>query len=155
MKNFTNKYIKVTLVIISINFLTFCSNNNNNKLNKTIKMEHLTKETFKNKVFNYETNTEWKFEGELPCIIDFYADWCAPCKMIAPILEELSIEYKGKVNFYKVNTEEEEELSSVFGIKSIPSILFCPKTGQPQMSMGAMPKQSLVDAINDILLEKK
>ena len=115
-------------------------------------MEHLTKESFLQKIFNYETNKEWKFEGELPCIIDFYADWCGPCKMISPILEELSIEYKDKINIYKVNTEIEQELAAIFGIKSIPSILFCPKEGQPQMAMGALPKNSFINAINDVLL---
>ena len=89
-------------------------------------IEHLTKETFMTKVFNYETNKEWKFEGEKPCIIDFYADWCGPCKMVAPILEELSKDYEGKMDIYKVNTEEEQELASVFGIRSIPSFLFVP-----------------------------
>ena len=113
--------------------------------------EHLTAETFKTKVFNYEENKEWKFEGEKPCVIDFYADWCGPCKVVAPILEELSEEYDGKLNIYKVNTEQERELSSVFGIQSIPSILFVPKEGQPQMAMGALPKDSLTKAFKDVL----
>lgn len=117
-------------------------------------MEHLTKESFKEKVFDYEKEKEWKFKGELPCIIDFYADWCGPCKMVAPVLEELSKDYAGKVDIYKVDTESEQELASVFGIRSIPSILFVPKEGQPQMSMGAMPKQSFVQAIDEILLPK-
>lgn len=115
-------------------------------------MEHLTKETFLSKVFNYEQNQEWKFEGELPCLIDFYADWCGPCKMVAPILEELSKEFDGKINIYKVNTEEEQELAAAFGIQSIPSMLFCPKDGKPQMAMGALPKQAMTDAINEVLL---
>jgi thioredoxin 1 len=115
-------------------------------------MEHLTKSTFLEKVFNYEANQEWKFEGELPCLIDFYADWCGPCKMVAPILEELAVEFKGKINIYKVNTEEEQELSAAFGIRSIPSMLFCPKDGKPQMAMGALPKQAMTDAINEVLL---
>jgi len=115
-------------------------------------MEHLTKETFLEKVFNYEKNQEWKFEGELPCLIDFYADWCGPCKMVAPILEELSKEFDGKVNIYKVNTEVEQELAAAFGIQSIPSLLFCPKEGKPQMAMGALPKQAMTDAINEVLL---
>jgi thioredoxin 1 len=115
-------------------------------------MEHLTKETFQQKVFNYEINKEWKFEGNLPCLIDFYADWCGPCKMVAPILEELSQEYNGKINIYKVNTEVEQELAAAFGIRSIPSLLFCPKDGKPQMAMGALPKQALKDAIQDVLL---
>ncbi len=117
-------------------------------------MEHLTKETFKEKVFNYEVNKEWKFEGNNPCIIDFYADWCAPCRMVAPVLEELSKEYTGKVDIFKVNTDVEQELASIFGIQSIPSILFIPREGQPQMSMGAMPKQSFEQIIKDVLLKK-
>ena len=118
-------------------------------------MEHLTKQTFLDKVFNYEKNKEWKFEGELPCIIDFYADWCQPCKMVAPILEELSEEYKGKINIYKVNTEQEQELSAAFGIRSIPSMLFCPAEGQPQMAQGALPKDSLIKVIEDVLMKEK
>jgi thioredoxin len=120
--------------------------------NKKIVMEHLTKATFLEKVFDYEKNNEWKYEGDLPCIIDFYADWCGPCKMIAPILEELSKEYEGKIKIYKVDTEQERELAAAFGIRSIPSILFCPKDGQPQMAMGALPKATFVKAINEILL---
>jgi len=116
--------------------------------------EILTKQTFLEKVFNYEANKEWKFEGELPCIIDFYADWCGPCKQVAPILEELSDEFAGKINIYKVNTEIEQELAQAFGIKSIPSMLFCPADGQPQMAVGALPKESLIQAINDVLLKK-
>ena len=115
-------------------------------------MEHLTKETFLTKVFNFEENQEWKFEGNLPCLIDFYADWCGPCKMVAPILEELAKEFDGKINIYKVNTEVEQELAAAFGIQSIPSLLFCPKDGKPQMAMGALPKQAMTDAINEVLL---
>lgn len=117
-------------------------------------MEHLTKQTFLEKVFNYEKNQEWQFEGNLPCLIDFYADWCGPCKMVAPILEELSVEYAGKINIYKVNTEVEQELAAAFGIRSIPSLLFCPKDGKPQMAMGALPKDALKGAIEDVLLGK-
>jgi thioredoxin 1 len=117
-------------------------------------MEHLTKASFLAKIFNYEANKEWKFEGELPCIIDFYADWCQPCKMVAPILEELAKEYEGKINIYKIDTEAEQELAGAFGIRSIPSILFCPKEGQPQMSMGALPKDSFKQAIEEILIGK-
>ncbi len=118
-------------------------------------LEHLTKQTFLDKVFNYEVNQDWKFEGDLPCIIDFYADWCGPCKMVAPILEELSSEYSGKINIYKIDTEAEQELASAFGIRNIPSILFCPKEGQPQMSVGALSKDSMKKAINDLLLKEQ
>jgi len=116
-----------------------------------MKLEHLTNETFKEKIFNYEANKEWKFEGVAPAIIDFYADWCGPCKTIAPILEELQAEYGDKLNIYKVNTEEQQELSSVFGIQSIPSLLFIPKEGQPQMAMGALPKETFKQAISEVL----
>ena len=114
-------------------------------------MEHLTKETFKTKVFDFEGSKEWKFSGDKPCIIDFYADWCNPCKIVAPILEDLAEEYSGKVDIYKVNTEQQQELAAIFNIRSIPSILFVPKEGQPQMAMGALPKESFVKAITDIL----
>jgi thioredoxin len=113
--------------------------------------EKMTKETFLEKVFNFNENKEWKYEGDIPCIIDFYADWCGPCKMIAPVLEELSDEYKGKVNIYKVDTEVEQELSAAFAIRSIPSMLFCPVEGEPQMAQGALPKQELERIIKDVL----
>lgn len=114
-------------------------------------IEHLTKETFKEKVFDYENEREWKFKGARPALIDFYADWCAPCRMVAPILEELAKEYEGKVDIYKVNTEEEYELASVFGIRSIPSLLFIPKEGEPQMALGALPKETFKRAFKEVL----
>ena len=117
--------------------------------------EHLNKQTFLEKVFNYEQNKEWKFEGELPALVDFWAPWCGPCKMVGPILEELSEEYKGKVNIYKVNTDEEQELGGVFGIRTIPSLLFIPKDGQPKMAVGALPKESLIEAIEKELLSEE
>jgi len=113
--------------------------------------EYLTKETFLEKVFNYEKNKTWKFEGKIPCVIDFYADWCGPCKMVAPVLEELSNEYEGKLNIYKVDTEAQQELAGAFGIRSIPSILFCPKEGEPQMAQGALPKHQLEQIFKDVL----
>lgn len=120
----------------------------------TMAIEHLSKETFLEKVFNYEKNTDWKFEGTLPCIIDFYADWCGPCKMVAPILEELAVEYAGKINIYKIDTEAEQELAGAFGIRSIPSMLFVPMANQPQMSVGALSKDALKKAIGDVLLKE-
>ena len=114
---------------------------------------HLTAQDFKEKVFNYETGKEWKYEGNLPAIVDFYADWCSPCKMVAPILEDLAYEYSGKIMVYKVNTENERELASVFGIQSIPTLLFIPKKGQPQAAMGALPRQTFDKVIQDVLLK--
>jgi thioredoxin 1 len=113
--------------------------------------ENLTKATFLEKVFNFEENKEWAFKGNVPAIIDFYADWCGPCKMIAPILEQLSEEYGEKITIYKVDTEAEQELSAAFGIRSIPSMLFCPKEGEPQMANGALPKPELERIIADVL----
>jgi len=114
-------------------------------------LEHLTIETFKSKIFNYAENKEWKFEGDKPCLIDFYADWCGPCKTIAPLLEELATEYDGKIDIYKVDTEDQKELASIFGIQSIPSLLFVPMDEQPQMAMGALPKDTFIKAFKDVL----
>jgi thioredoxin len=117
--------------------------------------EHLTKTTFLEKVFNYETNTDWSYIGDKPCIIDFWAEWCGPCRAFAPVFEELSEQYTGKVTFYKVDTEAEQELAAVFGIRSIPSILFIPQNAQPQMAMGALPQAAMEQAIEDIFFTKK
>ncbi len=114
-------------------------------------MEHLTLDTFKQKVFDFENNKEWNFVGDKPAIIDFYADWCAPCKMVAPVLEELSAEYGDKLDIYKINTEDQRELAGMFGIQSIPSLLFIPKDGQPQMAMGALPKKTFHEIIQDVM----
>ncbi|HEX2968923.1 MAG TPA: thioredoxin [Bacteroidales bacterium] len=119
----------------------------------TNQVVHLTTQEFKEKVFNYETSKEWKYAGSLPAIVDFYADWCGPCKMVAPVLEELAREYSGQITVYKVDTENEQELASVFGIQSIPTLLFIPKEGQPQAAMGALPKHTFEKVIKDILLK--
>ena len=117
--------------------------------------ENLTKETFLEKVFNFEENKVWKFEGKRPVLIDFYADWCGPCKVLAPIIEELSEAYEGQIDIYKIDTEAEEELAAAFGIRSIPSVLFCPMKGEPQMANGALPKAELERIIAEVLkLEK-
>lgn len=128
-----------------------------NKLKTENKMKtiHLTKEEFLKKVANYEANpTEWKYLGDKPAIIDFYASWCGPCKTIAPILEELAAEYGDQIYIYKIDTEEEQELAAAFGIRSIPSLLFVPMEGKPQMAQGAMPKASFKEAIDSVLLKK-
>jgi thioredoxin 1 len=114
--------------------------------------EQLTKATFLSKVFDFENNTDWKYAGDLPSVIDFWAPWCGPCRMVGPVIEELSKEYDGKVHFYKVNVDDEQEVASVFGIRSIPSLLFIPKTGQPKMAVGALPKESLKEAVEKELL---
>ena len=156
------KGILKILVLLLAAFVMGCQpagdKSNVKKLNAEIKikndnkMEHLTKATFQEKVFNYEVNKEWKYEGDLPCLIDFYADWCGPCKMVAPVLEELAKESEGKIHIYKGDTEAQQELAAAFGIRSIPSLLFCPKDGQPQMAQGALPKATMEKAIKEILL---
>lgn len=111
---------------------------------------HLTTSEFKNKVFDFDKNSEWKFEGQKPAVIDFYADWCGPCKMVAPVLESLSEEYKDRIDIYKVNTENEPVLASAFGIRSIPSLLFIPLNEKPRMATGAMGKDSFKQAFAEI-----
>lgn len=113
----------------------------------------LTTQGFKDTIFNYEGATEWSYKCERPAIIDFYADWCGPCKFVAPILEELSAEYADKVDIYKVDTDAEQELSAVFGIQSIPSLLFIPMQGKPMMQAGALPKNALKEVIEKELLK--
>lgn len=115
----------------------------------------LTTADFKEKIFNYETEKDWIYKGELPAIVDFYADWCGPCKMVAPILEELAIKYDGQITIYKVDTEKERELSDVFGIQSIPSLLFIPKDSDPMMQPGALPKSAFVTVIEEKLLNSQ
>jgi len=118
-----------------------------------MKTINLSKADFLAKVTNYEANPgEWKYLGDKPAIIDFYADWCGPCKATAPILEELAGEYSGKIYIYKINVDSEQELAALFGIRSIPSLLFIPMKGKPQMSQGAMPKAELKKAIDEVLL---
>ena len=114
-------------------------------------MEELSKKTFSEKIYDYEKKKEWEFQGSLPAVIDFYADWCAPCKMVAPIMEDLSDDYEGKVNFYKVNTDTEQELATAFGIMTIPSLLFIPQKGEPQMARGALSREAFVKMIREVL----
>ncbi|HNR73581.1 MAG: thioredoxin [Bacteroidetes bacterium OLB12] len=118
---------------------------------KTVK---LTTEDFKQLVFDYTSETEWNYKGTLPAIIDFYADWCGPCKMVAPILEELAAAYKDKLVIYKVDTEVEQELSAVFNIRSIPTFLFIPTVGQPMLQPGAFPKNVFEKIIDEHLVAK-
>ena len=113
--------------------------------------ENLTRETFVTKVFDFEKNSEWKFEGTVPTIIDFWAEWCGPCKMISPVLEEISKQYEGKINVYKVNVDEENDLAAAFGIQSIPSLLFIPLNEKPRLSVGALPKAGILKIVKDVL----
>ncbi|HAH25382.1 MAG TPA: thioredoxin [Prolixibacteraceae bacterium] len=115
---------------------------------------HLTNDQFKKMVFDYKVNKEWKYLGDKPAIIDFYADWCGPCRMMAPRLEEISKEYAGKLIVYKVDTDKEQQLSASLGIQSLPTLLFIPQNGKPQASLGLIPKESLLKAIHEVLLIK-
>lgn len=114
--------------------------------------QQMTANDFKEKVFNYDSGEEWKYAGSLPAIVDFYADWCGPCKAIAPALEELSKEYEGRLVIYKIDTDKEAELSGLFGIQSIPTLLFIPTSGAPMMQKGALPKNVLQQVIEEKLL---
>jgi thioredoxin len=119
------------------------------------KLEHLTAQTFKLKVMDYEKNPQsWVFEGDKPAIVDFYASWCRPCRMIAPILEELAEEYKGQIVVYKVDTDAQRELATIFGIESLPTVLFIPMQGKPSMQKGALPKESYKQIIDEFMLKK-
>ncbi len=115
---------------------------------------HLSAQDFKDKIFDYEQKEEWNYKGELPAIIDFYADWCGPCKAIAPVLEELSNEYDGQLIIYKIDTDKESELSGMFGIQSIPTLLFIPLQGNLMVQKGAVPKNALQKVIEEKLLVK-
>lgn len=141
------KKLFLSLVMISSFVLTYAQD---------VEIIHISKADFLKKVWNYEQNpNEWKYEGKLPCIVDFYASWCGPCKRLAPILQELQNEYQGKIIIYKVNTEVERELAAAFGVSSIPTLLFCPINGQPSMSKGLLPKDVLQQAIETNLLNTK
>ena len=148
----------IVFALIAIVQLGFCqnySNKTNNNKAKEMKTIQLTQTDFLTKVMDFQNNPqEWKYLGDKPALIDFYADWCGPCKMIAPVLEELAAEYDDKIYIYKINTEKEEELAALFGIRSIPSILFIPMNGKPEMAQGALPKEAFKKAIDEWLLKK-
>ncbi len=121
-----------------------------------VKPEYLTYETFKEKVWDFEKNPqEWVYEGDVPCVIDFYADWCKPCKMVAPIMDDLAVKYEGKVKIYKIDTEKERKLAGVFGVRSIPLVLFSPMEGRPSKQAGALQKADYINIIEETLLNKK
>lgn len=149
------------VLIAGISLTTYAQTNSSKteeptKTENKVKTIHLNKIDFLKKVANYEANpNEWKYLGDKPALIDFYADWCGPCKAVAPVLEELAKEYDGEIYIYKIDTEAELELSALFGIRSIPSLLFVPMNGTPQMAQGALPKNALKEAIDKVLLEKE
>jgi thioredoxin len=163
------KNLKTILLLLAAIVAVSCSNSTETKAqsDQTAKKEtvsgsetekgktvHMNKEMFIERVMDFETNKEkWVYIGDKPAIIDFYADWCKPCKLIAPIMEELADEYKDEIYVYKVDTQVERELASVFGIRSIPAVLFIPMEGQPQMSTGALPKETFKNVIDDFLLK--
>jgi thioredoxin len=148
----------LTAAIVMMVFIS-CNSVGGNKtegISSAIKegvVNQMSTETFKSLVYDYQKNPkEWIYEGTLPCVVDFYADWCRPCKMVAPVMEDLAKEYKGKVVFYKVNTDQERELSKMFNIQSIPAILYIPANGKPQMSVGMAGKEDFVQKIQSLLL---
>jgi thioredoxin 1 len=145
------KFIRTLSIVFLTVFLFSCGNSSNESTTGSSQPVSLTKAEFLTKVFDYTKSNEWAFAGDKPCVIDFYADWCKPCKMVAPILDELATQYKGKVNFYKINIDNEKELAQTFGIQSIPSILFVPMKGQPQMSVGVLSKEDYAKAVEAIL----
>lgn len=155
---------RIIIAVIALICITACGNAQKKKTETsiktdsvvTLKPQELTKADFLQKVANYETNPkEWKYLGTKPAIVDFYAPWCGPCKMVAPILEELQKEYGDSIIIYKVNTDNEQELASFFGIRSIPSLLFIPIKGDPTMTQGAMSKADFKKAIDKLLLKKE
>ncbi len=166
------KISSIFVVMLLIGFSAFgCSSQGNNPAadqpgteisatsgntgDESSKPEFLTTETFKEKVWNYEKNPkEWVYEGDKPAIIDFYADWCKPCKMVAPILEDLQQQYAGQIRVYKINTEQQRELASVFQVTSIPTFLYIPAKGQPQMDRGYKDKATFERIIKEVLLKK-
>lgn len=167
MKYFIMRIINL-FIIFSLGFLPLsCSGQASDKGKMKIETEdivkpepersvlHMNNDLFKTKVWDYQTNSqEWIYKGDLPCIIDFYADWCGPCRRIAPLMAELATEYAGKIVIYKVNVDKENELSSFFGIQSLPSVMFCPKKGQPAIQPGALSKEQYKQIIEEFLFKK-
>lgn len=151
--------MKIQSYILMLALLPFISNCQGQPAAKKIEepksvqtvIEDLTKATFKQKVFDFENNKQWKYAGDKPCIIDFYADWCGPCKRLAPTVEQVAKDYKGKINVYKVNVDEQQELAGAFGIQGIPAVLFCPQIDKPQMSTGLISRTDFDKAIKEVL----
>ncbi len=148
--------ISVVLLLVSCSMSAKSDKNETEKVAAQGEVVVLDKANFLTKVYNYEKNqSEWVYEGEKPCIVDFYANWCGPCKKVAPILKELAGEYKNDIIIYKINVDNEKELAAAFGIQSIPTLLFIPAKGKPQLAQGALSKEQFVEQINGFLLGKK
>lgn len=143
-------------IIITLTFIVtvFTAGNAQQKKEQDGTVVHLTSEQFKKMVFDYQNSKEWKYLGNKPAIIDFYADWCAPCRIMSPRLDEVARQYAGKLIVYKVNTDKEQQLAANLGIQSLPTLLFIPMKGKPQGSIGALPKESLIKVVNEVLLIK-
>lgn len=153
------KYLFLSVILLSLALNDCLADNGSGKdtgLNSTTTsgVVLLTDNTFKKMIFNYDINKEWRYEGKKPAIIDFYADWCSPCRQLSPLVEEVAKEYAGKIDVYKVDTDKEKTLAHNLGITNLPTLLFIPAEGKPQITMGALPKESLIKAINEILLIK-
>jgi len=161
LNNYLNLIKRLGLILIASGIIfTACSGQTNKKSNiitknvNKMKTVHLTTSEFLAKVANYEQSpNEWKYLGDKPAIVDFYADWCGPCKALAPTMENLAEEYDGKLYIYKVNVDEEESLAAEFGIQSIPTLLFIPMKGKPQITQGVLPKSEIKKIIDDSLLK--
>ena len=154
------RILLITFLLFSL-LLNACNNNgvdgpdNKGPAFKDGVVNQMSTQMFNKLIWDYKANPkEFTFSGDIPVIIDFYADWCRPCRMVAPIMEEFAKEYSGRIRVYKVNTDAEQELAQLFQIRSIPAVMFIPKTGKPQMSVGALPKDAFKKLINDVLLIK-
>jgi thioredoxin 1 len=152
------KKVLVSVLIIGSVILTFCSSGNPGNTAKEItadaEVKQLSTDSFKKLVYDFDSNKEWKYEGSLPAIIDFYADWCPPCRQLSPIVEEIAKEYQGKIVVYRVNTDKEKRLTESLGITNLPTLLYVPASGKPQATLGAIPKQTIIKTINKVLLTR-
>jgi thioredoxin 1 len=157
---------KLSIILLSVVLFASC-NNSSSKPNENTEVQAasvaeqpvakpivLNEADFKTKVFDFTSGKEWKYAGDKPCVIDFYADWCKPCKMLAPTMDELALEYKDQVYFYKVNTDMSQNVSAYFNIDGIPAVFFIPTSGEPRTIVGLNPKEEYVKAIQEVLLKK-
>jgi thioredoxin 1 len=151
------KLFLFSIIIISVVFNNCTAGNPENKTKEAssgTEVMQLTNESFKKIIYNYDENKVWKYEGSKPAIIDFYADWCPPCRKLSPLVEEIAKEYNGKIAVYKVNTDKEKELTQKLGISNLPTLLYIPANGKPSVTLGAIPKEVLVKTIKELLLTR-